>query len=317
LEQFLKDLPDAPKLRKDIEANGGLRERVILRPVGKGKFKVAEGNRRRVAYGELHDKNPDDERWKTLPARVLPEDVDMKKVAILLADQHVHGKVRWDAHEKAGQIFHMNRILKIPMDEICLVLHASKATVQRILNAYAFMMDRFPSVDRGKYADQGEGKWSFFDEMYRSKELKKHLDDDPEFGDKFCRWVGEGRLNRGAQVRDLPKILGHAEARKVFERGDNEPEGKAFSDAMKIIEATEPEQGSDFFKLLAKLRDSCTSAAQVKEILRIRTDPVARKRVLESYEALRDFMLLSDVEMPETPSADSASRKPVLRSATG
>ena len=299
METFIKEMKDAPKLRKDIEENGGLRERVILKPSGKGKFKVVEGNRRRVAFGELRDKHPDDETWQTMPCRILPEDIDDKQIAILLAGEHVQGKVKWDAHEKAGQVYHMAKDLKIPHDEIATVLHVSKSTVQRILKSYTMMMERFRNVDNCAYENQGERKWSFFDELYRSKELRGMVDEDPEFGDTFSRWVGEGRLNKGAQVRLLPKILAHPEARKAFERGRNMPEGKAFDDAMKVIETTEPEQGSDFFKLLQKLREACTDVAKVKEILRIRNDPVARRRVLESYEALRDFMALADVEVPE------------------
>ena len=63
-----------------------------------------------------------------------------------------------------------------------------------------------------------------------------------------------------------------------------------------MVNAAEPEQGSDFFKMLAKTREACMNAAQVKEILRIRTDKVARQRLIDTYEALVDFMRLADVE---------------------
>jgi len=106
-------------------------------------------------------------------------------------------------------------------------------------------------------------------------------------------------LNRGAQVRLLPKILANADARRVFERPRNFADGKAFEDAMKVIEAAEPETGSDFFKLMGKFRESCTDAAKIKEILRVRNDTVAKRRVLETYEALRGFMALADVDVPE------------------
>jgi hypothetical protein len=82
-EQLLSEIPDAPKLRKDIELAGDLRERVILRPLPTGKFKSVEGNRRRHAFGELHRKYPDDTRWQSMPARILPENIDERKVALL------------------------------------------------------------------------------------------------------------------------------------------------------------------------------------------------------------------------------------------
>ncbi|MFL6760103.1 MAG: hypothetical protein ACJ8FR_09050 [Sphingomonas sp.] len=301
LDELIRNLADAPKLRRDIEDNGGLRERVILRPTADGKYLAAEGNRRRVAVGDLHAKNPKDERWKWMPARVLPADMAPRNLAIMLADWHVTNKVKWDAHEKAGHIYQMSKVHKIPQDDIAIVLHASKTTVKRLLDAYTFMMERFTKVDEGAYKDLAGGTWSYFDELFRSKELRQHLTDDPEFGDKFCRWVGEKRLGQPVQVRKLAKILAHAEASKVFE---TTAANSAFASAQRIVETQEPEEGSDFFKLLAKMRESLTSAAQVKEILRIRTDKVARKRVLETYEAMVDFMHLADVDLPAGASAN-------------
>lgn len=303
LDEFIRGMPDASKLRKDIEANGGLLDRIILLQLPNGKFKVAEGNRRRVAVGDLHAKNPKDARWKTMPARVLPADIDSKKVAIMLADWHVTNKVRWEPHEKAGHIYEMSKVHKMPLDEIAVILHASKTTVKRLLDAYTFMMERFTKVDEGAYKDKAEGTWSFFDELHRSKELKQRLAEDPEFGDNFCRWVGDKRLAKGEQVRKLAKILAHPEAEKVWMKT---AASSAFASAQRIVETQEPEEGSEFFKMLAKMRESCTSAAQVKEILRIRSDPVARKRLLQTYSALVDFMHLADVDVPSDDQQEAA-----------
>jgi hypothetical protein len=74
------------------------------------------------------------------------------------------------------------------------------------------------------------------------------------------------------------------------------PVGTASSLGFLWFEQAEPEQGSDFFKFVAKVKDACSNAAQVKEILRIRTDKVARQRVVETYEALVDCMALADVD---------------------
>ena len=70
------------------------------------------------------------------------------------------------------------------------------------------------------------------------------------------------------------------------------PKDTAFSEAMKVIHAADPETGSDFFKLLGKMREACTNAAQVKEILRIRTDRIARERLLELRPLVRPVRFL-------------------------
>jgi hypothetical protein len=292
LEQVILAMPEVKQLRRDIEKNGGLRERVILQENG-GALKTIEGNCRLVCLQSLHEKTPTDPRWKKIPARILPSDVDPKQIAILLSDLHIAGKISWKAHEKAGQVYHMVNVLGMPQDDIAVYLRTSKSTVNRLLTAYHFMVDRFLKIDGEKYAKEGDRKWSYFEEFFKQKDLKEELKGNPEFGDDFCRWVGEGRLPEGADVRKLPSVLRHSEARKKFEKG------APLQEVLKVVEQAEPEQGSDFFRLLAKFREACTNAAQVKEILRIRTDKVARDRVLETYGAFVDFMRLADVEPAE------------------
>jgi hypothetical protein len=292
LEEVVMSLPEVRALRKDIEKTGGLRERVIVQKNGDGKFKVVEGNCRTVCIQSLHHKAPHENKWKKIQARILPEDVDPRDVAILLSDFHVAGKIAWKAHEKAGQVYHMVKTLGMDTLDVATYLRTSKATINRWLNAYGFMVDRFLKIEDGKYGKDGERKWSYFEEFYKKADLVAELKLHPEFADDFCRWVGEGKL-QPVDVRDLSIVLKHPEARKKLEKGGT------FAEAIKIVNDTDPEQGSDFFKMLAKMRESCSNAAQVKEILRIRSDKVARAKVLDTYKSLVDFMKLADVELPK------------------
>jgi len=294
LEKLILDLNDVRKLRRDIEHNGGLRDRVILQANGDGKYKAVEGNCRTVCVRDLSRKNPKEARWKKIPAKILPADVDPKQKAILLTDFHVAGKIKWEAHEKAGQIYYMARELGMSQDDIVIYHHSSKGTVNRCLTAYGFFVETYLTIDKGAFAKEGEKKWSFFDEFFKKKELRDELAKNPQFGEQFCRWIGEGRLPQPVLVRKLPDVIKHKEAREKLETGGT------FAEALKILEASEPEQGSDFFKLLVKTRQAFTDNTQIKEILRIRTDPVARKRLVETYEAMVDFMRLADVEIPKT-----------------
>ena len=293
LEKVILGLSEVKQLRRDIEHNGGLHERVVLQESDGEKFKAIEGNCRTTCVRDLHSKNPNDQRWKKIPARILPKDVDPKHIAKLLTSYHVAGKIQWKAHEKAGQCYHMAHNLGMTQDEIAVAMHTSKGTVNRYLTAYGFFVDKFLKIDDGKYSKVGEGKWSYFEEFFKKKELRNELVKNPKFGDDFCRWVGDGWLPQGADVRRLPTILKHPQARKEFEKGTS------LEEVMKIIEKDEPEQGSDFFRLLGKMREACSNAAQVKEILRIRTDKVARQRLLDTYDAMVDFMRLADVEPPK------------------
>jgi hypothetical protein len=292
LEQVILAMPEVKALQADIKRNGGLRERVILQPSGT-KLKALEGNVRVTCIEDLHKRYKDDARWKTVPARILPKDVDPKQIAILLADFHVAGKITWKAHEKAGHVYRMVHDLQMTMDEITTYLRSSKSTITRLEQAYKFMVEKFLKIDDEKYAKQGERKWSYFEEFFKIKPLREEYKKNAAFGDNFCRWVGDGRLPEGENVRSLSAIISNQDAYKKFVGA---PVADAFKAAMKIVEQTDPEFGSAFFKQMAEFRDSCMNAAQVKEILRIRTDKVARQRVLDTYSAFVGFMRLADVE---------------------
>ncbi len=214
LDEVILAMNEVVKLRKDIELNKGLREKIIVQRMAGGKFKVLEGNCRTVCFRSLRamPKFKGANLWDMIPARVVPQDVEERKVAILLSDMHVAGKIQWKAHEKAGQIFKMSRDLKMSEGDIATYLRQSKTTVSRLLNAYAFMQDKFLTIDEGKYAAKAEYKWSFFDELFRSKVLREEMKgNNPEFGEDFCRWVGEERLPDGENVRcvsNLATVLG-------------------------------------------------------------------------------------------------------------
>ena len=300
LEKIILSLNEVKDLRRDIKANGGIHERVILQENGE-KFKAVEGNVRSTCYRSLHAELPKDNRFKTIPARILPSDVDPRIVAKLLTTYHVAGKIQWRPHEKAGHCYHMAHTLGMKQEDIASAMRTSKGTVNRYLTAYSFFTDTFLTIDNKKYAEAGNGKWSYFEEFFKKKEFRDELNRNPKFGEDFCRWVGEGRLPQGSDVRRLPLILKHSAARAAFEDGED------FEEVIKIVEKEDPEAGSDFFKLLAKMRESCTTAAQVKEILRIRTDAVARQKLLDTYEAMVDFMRLADVEVPSANNEEGSN----------
>jgi hypothetical protein len=93
----------------------------------------------------------------------------------------------------------------------------------------------------------------------------------------------------------LAKIIGNPAARKKFESSEKVTIDQAFQ----IIQADEPEVGSEFFTLLLRVRTACTSAASLEDVLRVREDPVARQRVIDTYRALIKFMDLADINIEE------------------
>ena len=87
-EQEIADLvwerPATKALSRAIKATGGLIESIIV----KGDT-VVEGNCRLVCYRKLREQDPENPRWETIPARLLPDDITDQQIAMLLGDFHV------------------------------------------------------------------------------------------------------------------------------------------------------------------------------------------------------------------------------------
>src|SRR5687768_665061 len=82
LEALLWDDSDVRDLYRQVLINKGLVERIIVRPDGR----VVEGNCRTVVYRKLREKYPSETRWRSIPARLLPDDIGDRDVAILLGE---------------------------------------------------------------------------------------------------------------------------------------------------------------------------------------------------------------------------------------
>jgi len=310
LDDVINAMPEVAALRKDIETNGGLRERIIVQPITagsfKGSFKVVEGNVRVTCISGLHHGNLNDERWKTVPARVLPENVSEKTIAILLSDLHVAGKIEWAAHEKAGQIYHMQK-LGITIEEIAIYLRMNRKTVSRLLHAYSLMTDIFLKMEENK---DKERKFSYFFQVYGNKRLRNRITDSPGFKKDFCRWVGEGKIPETADLNRLADILDKPSTRKQFEdthkKKDEADHRKWFDEIYKVVELDEPEKGigphADLLRAWSKVREQNTGIT-LEQIGVLKTDETSRKRLLETYDSIMEVMAACDLTIPKKRAA--------------
>lgn len=244
--EALFEAQDTKHLKEDIKQNG-LFERPFVRRGKDGRFTLFEGNRRAACYMVLHRENPDDEQWHTMPARILPEGVSDQQLAAMLGQFHIAGKLHWNSHERAGHIFDMTERLKMPDDTVKTILHLGKPAIDKAVAAYRMMMEKFITIEGGRYKDQAEGKFSYFDEFQKKKQLRDLAKIDSFFTDDFCKWVGEGRIPRAEDVRQLPDILADAVAERAFKQNDA---AEAFRRARETLERNDASRKSNFFKQL-------------------------------------------------------------------
>ena len=197
------------KLYWQIIEAGGLVSPLVVDTCGV----VYEGNCRLSALQRLCLEYPGQPGFCTPPCEVLPDDFDEEARLLFLGDCHVAGKQKWDAQEVAEHVYRMVTQLKKPHDFIARTLRMSKTTVGRYVEAY-----EMHSAYLRTYPFPGnQYKWSYFFEFQRKKQLRDRRKDAPEFEERFARWVEEGRLRRGEEVRRLPELLEDDEALDIVD----------------------------------------------------------------------------------------------------
>jgi hypothetical protein len=277
LQDALSDLlwqdPDVRDLYRSVLENKGLVERIIVRH----NHVVAEGNCRTVVYRKLLE-NSKDKRWATIPARVLPEDITDKQIAILLGELHVGGKNAWTPFEKAGHIHKLFSSHGLTQDEIAKLLKTSKTAVNHHIRAFEVMKGRYLPAYPGPGAVR---KFSHFLELFKKPELRDWVSHSTEALEKFVRWVGEGRIAHGEDVRTLREIIANPRALAAFDKHGVEA-------ARKVIEEARPELKSPLFKLMVEMT-TALEESRLDEIQRVRRDKHGSARaVVNSLKASLD-----------------------------
>ena len=286
---------DTAMLKADIKEKGLLDP--IYARADNGSFLAVEGNRRTACFKELRAENPEDERWEFIKARILPNETTDEQTALLMASFHIAGKVKWDAHEKAGHIYHMLEVLHIPENELINTLHMSASTIKRAAESYRILEKIYRTIDDGVYSAGADGKWSFFAELLKVKELRQRHDKDFGWTEAFCRWVGEGRIPRAEDVRQLAHILNKAKAHHLFV---NEPADSAFKKALLEADKANPAKTSKFYRQLDLVISEC-NRAPFSDMEMAGTNEAARVKLQEAYTALGNFMERAGVRFPAPP----------------
>lgn len=285
LQKQLSDLlwqdPDVRALYQSVRQNKGLIERIIVRPDGT----VAEGNCRTVVYNKLAQAFPTDATWKSIPARVLPDDITERQVAVLLGELHVGGKNKWTAFEKAGHIYELSETHGLTQDEIAKLLKTSKTAINHSVRAFSAMRELYLP----KYGSVGAvHKFSYFLELYKQPELRQWVASDEAAIGEFVDWVGEERLPKGADVRELVDIVKSPPALNAFRKGGLES-------ARKVLELDQPELASELFKQMVDMT-AALDAARMPDIQRVRKDErgSAKRIVRDLRDSLGRFIEMCD-----------------------
>ena len=141
LDELLWAKDQVKALGQAIKQNGGVYDPIVVQKLD-GRYVVREGNSRTVARQARRRAAPRtttgtrrSRRWCS--TRTLTED----DLAVLLADMHVTGKIRWDAYEQAKHVSTLYNVHGKTYDWLATHLRLSKSKITQQLKAYGWTTD--------------------------------------------------------------------------------------------------------------------------------------------------------------------------------
>jgi hypothetical protein len=261
---------DTESLRRSIHRSGGVQEPIYLR----ADRRVAEGNRRVVAMRALKEEFPDDVRFTRMPAWLIPDETPEYVVQDLLNEIHL-GSVRgWAPYEKALQ---MRGLIAGGLidDEVGERYRITAREVRQQLAAVDLMDRIYFPITEDSTDPEHRTKFSYFLEYFKNGRIQDHVEAIPDLPHRFSRWVRDGRLDTGAGVRKLPKILASAEATRLLDV-------VGFDAAIEYLAKERPEE-QELYVLLERTR-SRLEAMTVTELIELGESP-DRQTIVEALAA--------------------------------
>src|SRR5262249_48943307 len=128
LDELLWGKVQVKALSQAIKQNGGVYDPLIVQKLD-GRYLVREGNSRTVATRPLAEQPPGDARYATVPAMIFDDQLTDDDIAVLLADMHVTGKIRWDAYEQAKHVSDLYNVQGKTYDWLATHLRLSKSKI--------------------------------------------------------------------------------------------------------------------------------------------------------------------------------------------
>jgi ParB-like nuclease domain len=284
LDELLWAKEPIKALAMAIKQNGGVYSPLIVQRVD-GEYHVREGNSRAVATRHLQATHPDDKRFMTVPAMIFDEQLTQEDLAVLLAEEHVSGKNRWDAYEQAKHVYDLYNSYGKTYEWLSTRLRLSKAKIAQDLKAYKWTSDYLDVNPDPKNVE----KFAFFQELARKSHLAQRFQDELDFQQSFARWLSESRLTASAQVRKLDLVLSNPEAAKVLDE-------KGYEDAAKVLIREDPALGSDLYDAIKRATEQI-SKAPMDEVQGLGENPQKLIMLRNLRRAIDDLATLAKVQL--------------------
>lgn len=233
-------------LLHDIE-RFGQQEPVFLRAAATQPIDsatVIEGNTRVAILKDLHTRYPEDGRFSSVKAYVLPTPFSERDLAILTANYHVKGTLRnqWDRYQIGSFIYEEVEVNRnFTQAELAEKIGKSPSWVSRHLTVYRFAVEFRDEVEAGgltpgEAEEETNKRFSLLEEAWKVKKFRDQIDEDAEARETLFRWIHEGKFKDHRHIRTIFDLYNDSDKRAAIEEGD----GGSGDDAAKALGKSVP-----------------------------------------------------------------------------
>ncbi len=273
---LLTSQEETETLKRSIFLSGGVQEPIYLR----SDDHVAEGNRRVVALRGLKEEYPSDVRFASMPAWRIPAGVPDMVVEDLQNEIHL-GSVRgWAPYEKACQMRDLVNRGGLIEDEVAERYRMTAREVKQQIAAVNSLDTLYFPITKDPTDPNHRSKFSYFLEFHKNGRILGHCETAKDLPQRFARWVRDEKIDTGAKVRRLPKILDSHEATRLLE-------ASGFQAAEELLQQQNPLE-RDLYSLIEQARARLSRMTmdefyelrdrdELQEILRALLDEVTAK----------------------------------------
>jgi hypothetical protein len=276
-------LPSFNRLKQSIQTNGGIVNPVILREMAPDKYVCIEGNTRVQLYREFRDKGTDGS-WNTIPAVIHPTLSDEEVHAIRL-QAHLVGPRPWTPYAKAKYLTFLREVEHFPFGRLVDFCGGNERSIREALDAYADMEKHYrPQLESDE--DFDTTRFSGFVELQKAG-VKEAIAFGKFSIDDFGRWIIDGKIDKLAHVRWLPKVLRDKKATETFLKSGIE-EAIRLSDVPDLNKALQDANIAS----LARALSAALRRIEYREVKKLKDDSgtLTAQYLLEAYEALKEIM---------------------------
>lgn len=275
--------PDAyNKLKVNIEINEGIVNPIWVEPINDGQYVVIEGNTRLLIYRDLHEKYPHKEVYKQIFCRVLPHKISDDQRNFIKLEAHLRGTTPWDAYEKARYLFHLWNLEGYSYIQLAERTKLSENEIVQSIQAFKDMENQYLP----KYGDDPSEvlKFSYFVEYEKNSKLKREMEKNDFSISDFCEWVGEKKIQKAQDVRELRHLLETTESRTVFVKD-------GFEYAKEILGTIKPDLVSPLFQNIEKVIEDLNDISH-SEIVSMQDgdQPMKKQMIMKLQTKVNDFV---------------------------